>query len=269
MTSKLEPRGVLEPQAAEDRFDLTLHPPEPDLVDFVEHFWRVRWDLRGREPHAQHTLPQPSVHLVVENDRSSIVGVSPGRFTRLLEGKRRVFGIKFRPAGFRPFLGSTVSVLTRREVPVADVFGDAGDAYVASIRGLKHDAETVDAATAFLRAVHPAEDETVRLLNGIVAEVVADRSITRVVNLVERFGLSERRLQRMFNEYVGIGPKWVIQRYRLIEAAERLAGGESIDSATLAQELGYFDQAHFIRDFRATVGRPPAEYARGQQRATA
>ena len=74
--------------------------------------------------------------------------------------------------------------------------------------------------------------------------------------------MSERRLQRLFSAYVGIGPKWVIQRCRLIEAAERLAEGAELDSAALAQELGYFDQAHFIRDFRGIVGRPPADYAR-------
>ena len=53
----------------------------------------------------------------------------------------------------------------------------------------------------------------------------------------------------------------MIQRYRLFEAAERLTSGEA-DGAMLAQELGYFDQAHFIRDFKAMVGKPPQAYAR-------
>jgi AraC-like DNA-binding protein len=162
-----------------------------------------------------------------------------------------------------------VSALTRRNTPIADVFGSPGVAYVHQIRSLHEMAEMTEVAADFLRGRQVAADETVVQLNAIVAEIVADRSITRVADLVTRYGIGERRLQRMFGEYVGIGPKWVIQRYRLIEAAERLGDGDVFDSARLAQELGYFDQAHFIRDFRRIVGRPPADYARSAQRARA
>lgn len=74
--------------------------------------------------------------------------------------------------------------------------------------------------------------------------------------------MSLRQLQRLFREYVGVSPKWVIQRYRLLDAAERVAAGTTIDWADLSLDLGYADQAHFIRDFKKLVGRSPAEYAR-------
>ncbi len=51
-------------------------------------------------------------------------------------------------------------------------------------------------------------------------------------------------------------------RYRLQEAAEPLAGGEIVNWLKMALDLGYFDQAHFIKDFKMIVGRTPAEYAR-------
>jgi AraC-like DNA-binding protein len=79
--------------------------------------------------------------------------------------------------------------------------------------------------------------------------------------LIGRYGLGVRALQRLFREYVGVTPKWVIQRYRLFEAAERLSAGDA-DGAVLAHALGYFDQAHFIRDFKAMVGKPPLAFAR-------
>jgi AraC-like DNA-binding protein len=92
--------------------------------------------------------------------------------------------------------------------------------------------------------------------------VATDRDITRVDHLVQAFGLGARKLQRLFDEYVGVSPKWIIQRYRLHEAAERIAAGTVSDGATLAQDLGYADQAHFIRDFKRLVGGSPAEYAK-------
>jgi methylphosphotriester-DNA--protein-cysteine methyltransferase len=59
---------------------------------------------------------------------------------------------------------------------------------------------------------------------------------------------------------VHVTPKWVLRRVRLHEAAERMADGGG-DWAALALDLGYFDQAHFSNDFKAVVGRSPAEYA--------
>ena len=97
----------------------------------------------------------------------------------------------------------------------------------------------------------------------IVATVAASPGIMRVGKLAADAGLSVRALQRLFAEYVGIGPKWVIRRYRLHEVTERLAAGTGteIDWAALAAELGYADQAHFVRDFRAMFGESPTWYA--------
>ena len=92
------PRGVLQ---GAPRGDIrhARHAPSADLAFWIEHYWIVEWDLR--EPYVAETLPHPSVHLVV-GSLSRIAGVQTGRFTRRLEGRDRVFGIKFRPGAFRP-----------------------------------------------------------------------------------------------------------------------------------------------------------------------
>jgi transcriptional regulator GlxA family with amidase domain len=86
-------------------------------------------------------------------------------------------------------------------------------------------------------------------------------SLTRVEDLAARVGLSQRALQRLFRSHVGVTPKWTLRRFRIHEAAERAARGVRLDWSALALELGYFDQAHFSKDFKAQVGRSPAEYA--------
>jgi transcriptional regulator GlxA family with amidase domain len=76
-----------------------------------------------------------------------------------------------------------------------------------------------------------------------------------------RFDTSVRRLQRLFAEYVGVGPKWVIRRYRLREVTDRMERGAAVDRAGLAADLGCADQAHLTRDFAAVFGEPPTHYA--------
>lgn len=77
---------------------------------------------------------------------------------------------------------------------------------------------------------------------------------------VSRWQLTPRTLQRLFNQHVGIGPKWVINRYRMHEALDRVDADAAVNWAAL--ELGCFGQAQFIRDFKALVRRSPPEYAR-------
>ena len=85
-------------------------------------------------------------------------------------------------------------------------------------------------------------------------------------NFPPRCGLHERTLQRLFTKYVGLSRKWVIQRFRLHEAAEQLAAGGAASQAALSLEPGYSDQAHFVRDFKAIVGVSPGAYAKAAAR---
>ena len=74
--------------------------------------------------------------------------------------------------------------------------------------------------------------------------------------------LGRRTIERLFREYVGPSPKRVIRQYRLQAAADQAAKGRVANWSRLANDLGYSDQAHFNRDFRAILGTTPSEFAR-------
>lgn len=260
-------RGVLRPTSAAGTFHHARVAPSdalPTLCDLVEHFWFVRWDLRGHPAQIRETLPHPNVHLVFERGFTRIFGVHTARFTRVLDGVGCVFGVKFRASGFRPFIDRPVSTLTEGSLSLQEVFGTAADTLEDDVLAGADENVMVETATRFLLAHLPQPDANVARVANIVAGIAADRSILRVDDLVSHHRLSKRALQRLFGNYVGVSPKWVINRYRLHEAIEQLAAGKPVDWAALALELGYFDQAHFIRDFRHLVGRTPGEYARNE-----
>ncbi len=262
-TSPPQPRGVLHPRLPQGAFRHERRVACPELAGFVEHYWFVAWDLRGLPPQTQETLPHPSVHLVVEPPAARVYGVHRERFVRVLEGEGRVFGIKFRPGGFRGFLRGDVHVLMDRSLDPADVFGEAeAHRFEAQIFAASDLDAMAAAADRLLLGCLPAADPLAERVGDIVALVAQDRRITSVEHLCERTGFGTRTLQRLFRSYVGVSPKWVVKRYRLHEVVAVLQAGGSANWADLALSLGYFDQAHFIRDFRALVGRTPAEYAR-------
>ena len=243
-----------------------MHRSPPDLAELVAHCWCVRWDLRGREPHLVQVLPSPSVQLVFEGGRSRVHGVGTRKFTTQLQDAGEILGVAFRPAGFRPFAVAAVSRLTDRVVPGSHVFGPDADALAERLPTLDGVVRRVTAAETFIRDRLPPPDPNVPAVNRIVDQVILERSIVRVDDITRQARIGRRTLQRLFREYVGVTPKWVIQCYRLQEAADRLGSDEDVDLAALALELSYADQAHFARDFRAVVGRSPAAYGRDARR---
>jgi AraC-like DNA-binding protein len=254
-------RGVLHQDLAETRFQLSRHPPSAVLEPFVDFYWIVRWDLRGRPAHEQKILPHPNVNLAFEQAGSAVFGVDRKLFVRRIAGRGQVLGVRFRPGGFRPFWDAPVSRLTDRVVPAAEVFGAATAAAQHAIVSAPDDAAMVAHAEEFLTAVLPGRDPVAEHVAALVEQINADPALTRVDQLAEATGRSVRRLQRLFAEYVGVGPKWVMRRVRLHEAAERADQGADVAWAAVAADLGYADQAHLTREFTAMIGVPPARYA--------
>jgi AraC-like DNA-binding protein len=254
-------RGVLDPRGGALHFRLSRLPPSDDLAFFIEHYWIVRWDLRGRDPYPQETLPFPSVHVVLGTARPGVHGVITRRFRVLLEDDGYVIGTKFRPGAFHPFVNRPISELTDRSSSLRATFGHEGGVLERSVHASSDDRTQVDLIEAFFRSRLPARDEGVATVAKIVSTAQEDRTIASVEELAERAAIAPRTMQRMFRRYVGVSPKWVLRRFRIHEAAERAASGTVIDWAAVASDLGYWDQAHFIKDFKAQVGQSPVAYA--------
>ena len=256
-------RGVLRPDLAASVLRLDRHKPADALAPFVDYYWIPRWDLRGQPPHEQTVLPHPNVHLVFEASGAGIFGVDRRLFTRSLSGRGLAFGVRFTAGGFRPFWQAPISQLTDRVVPAARLFGPRAEKTRQAVIGDFDVADSVmiGYAEALLLSVLPERDPLAEQAAALVARITDDPGLRRVDQLAASSGLTVRTLQRLFADYVGVSPKWVMRRARLHDAAERADGGEPVDWAALASDLGYADQAHLTRDFTVTIGVPPARYA--------
>jgi AraC-like DNA-binding protein len=144
-----------------------------------------------------------------------------------------------------------------RSVEAAGTTGSAG----AAGAGDDADARMIGYAEALLCSVRPERDPLAEQVAALVSHITADPGLRRVDELAGASGMTARSLQRLFADYVGVSPKWVMRRARLHEAAERADSGEPVDWAMLASDLGYADQAHLTRDFTATIGISPTRYA--------
>jgi AraC-like DNA-binding protein len=254
------PKGVVAPAAARKMFRMERYLPAPGLAAFLDHFWIVEWDLGGQPPYVQRTLPYPCVHLVFDRARSGVWGVPTGAFDYELKGAGKVCGLRFRPGAFRAILGRPLHTITDRVLALSELFPWDDAAVRDEVLGGADDDAMIAAATRLLAPMLPAPDPQVERITAILRMAEQTPGLTQVEQLGAGARLGVRSLQQLFSEYLGVSPKWVIRRFRLHEAADRLARGEAPDLAALALSLGYFDQAHFTSDFRKLVGETPAQY---------
>lgn len=256
------PKGVIDPATARKMFRLDRYLPADQLKPFLDHYWIVEWDLRGRPSHVQRTLPYPCVNMVFNAGRTAIVGVPTGPFEVVLKDVGRVLGVRFRSGAFRAFLGRAVHTMTDQSIALSSVFPWDDIAVERAVLGAVDDHGMIAAVEALLCQALPPADPQVEKIARIMEIADNTPGVTSVRQLAAASGMVVRTLQQLFSDYVGVSPKWLIRRYRLHEAADRLASGEALDLSHLALALGYFDQAHFTSDFQKLVGKPPAEYRR-------
>jgi AraC-like DNA-binding protein len=264
-TSEYGVLGVRDESRA-GHFSLDRYPAAADMSGLVERYWVVSWEVPPGRESSITLLPHPCVNVVLDRGRLTVHGVGRDRFTYTYRGVGGVFGIKFRPGGFLHFLGRPLSDITDTVLPAEELWGPAAAALAERMVATPGVDGRVTLVEEFLRERWPPADPQVEFVQRIVAALLHDRAIVRVDDVTEMFNINPRTLQRLFQRYVGVSPKWVLRRYRLHEAAAVLAREQHRPWAEVAAELGYFDQSHFIRDFTAAIGITPVSYAQACRR---
>lgn len=211
----------------------------------------------------EQVLQYPSCLVVISSTYARFYGVVPGRSQVELAGKGWAVGVTLQPgAGPTVFGEDDVSHLSDTHVDLSSV--TSMDPGVGGVRTTMSENPTAPEAhraaisilEELLDGLSPVGDEGRRVTRW-VHRVESDPDLRTVTELATYARVSERQLQRVVRRYLGLTPKWLIQRRRLHEATDRLKHG-AMSLADLAAELGYTDQAHFTRDFRRVTGYSPA-----------
>jgi len=259
-------RGLVGRAGSTSVFDLDRWAPSDATARFVEHFWSVNWDLRHQGPFDSTVITFPSLHITHEwgDDgprhgfplpNTLVHGVVERVFRTTISERGCVVGARFRPGGFTARFGRDAAALTGRVQPVDDEL----------FNGAIHLEDNIGAASARLDELigdYRGElDSTYVSLSRLVDRIRDDGQLHRVEQVMQHSPWSARTTQRVFRRYVGVPVKWVLCRYRLQQAALEIESRPGMDHADLAISLGWYDQAHFINDFRAMLGTTPGGYA--------
>lgn len=254
-----QPRGRLDPAGFERHVQFRTVVPPADLAPFVEHFWVIRWDGALGHYDSQEVMHRPYVDLFLSAQESGIQGTFRGKRTYSAAGSGRIIGVRFRPGAFHAFWHGEMADLQDKVVALDLIFPWTDAAGIRRILALDDDA-AIEAITASLRTALPPPDDTIDLIMDIIAAVETNDELNTVAAVARAYGKSERWLQQTFRDYLGIGLKWLLQRRRLLAAAEQIRKSAEPDWVGIAYDLGYSSQQHFITDFKTVLGSTPLQY---------
>jgi AraC-like DNA-binding protein len=250
--------------------------PAPPLDRFIDDIYCLTGVPRHRR---MNVPPMPSAHLFVNlgeparlwDSDSSVppavftdgwfMGVWTRRFFYEYPARVRLVGVHFKPWGMSPFTGLPASELRDRWVPADAVWPRSAD----RIRNQLGDTASASGALRVLEeelrsrlaAAPPRGLDLVRHMGGRLA---TSHGTTPVSALADDAGVSGNHLAAQFKAHVGVTPKRVARIYRFTRLILSVDARRPADWAELAHTAGYFDQAHFSREFKDFTGHTPTEY---------
>lgn len=256
--------------------------PRPELAPFVQFIWFYQGEATaaGRE----RTLPTGEMGLIVslrsesmrvydrddlrryETRRGAIVlGASSQSGVIDRTAQADVAGVQFRMGGGFPFFGYPAGEFQDATVSLEDVWGraarDLRERLLSAPDGPSRAALIEEALVAQARPIerHPAVGYAVREFHRAPAP-------PSVLDVTAEVGLSPKRFIQLFREQVGLPPK-LFGRVRRFQGAVKSAFGRpDVDWAGIALDAGYYDQPHFVREFRDFSGMTPGSYLASQGR---
>jgi AraC-like DNA-binding protein len=175
-------------------------------------------------------------------------------------GRVKLFGVRFHPGGAYPFFQFPLSELTDQIIGFDGVWNRAGKELADRIQSARSVRERIGiietTLLARLEQCHSAD----RLVDAVVKTIIAREGLVSVDRLRRNLGVSERQLERKFQKMVGITPKFLCRTLRFQKIFKAVAGNQAVNWGFIASECGYYDQAHFIRDFKEFSGQNPSAY---------
>lgn len=256
--------------------DYQTFEPHIDLKSLVSCYWTLEVP-KQYEPQKQRIVPDGCIEMAFilgddikrytsENEfilqpRAMVLGQTIEPFYIEPTGFVKTFAIRFYPYGFANFVTEPINNLVNKETPIDQLFGaeNANDLEQNIIKA-KNTEQRISIIEKFLLSRLNDENTINRIVKNTVDSLLSTNG-TASINSILKEDLSKRRqLERNFKKQIGVSPKQLGKVIRLQTALKMLLDPKSENLTNIAYQSEYFDQAHFIKDFKEFTGINPKEF---------
>lgn len=249
--------------------------PDNDLALFVKCYWTLE-SPKEETTEKQTIVPDGHMEMIfhygdlyrqyTENGKSII---QPrcfviGQLTRPLEieptGETGIFSVRFHPNGFLPFATLPIKEMENTAVSLDELFGQDGQETAQKILTAVAASERIEQIERFLLNRLTTAESIDRIVKSTVETILTANGQLSVEELSRQTNINRRQLERKFASAIGLSPKQLSKTIRLQATLNMLLNKKFTSLTALAYENDYYDQAHFIRDFKDLTGLTPKEF---------
>ncbi|MCT4221549.1 helix-turn-helix transcriptional regulator [Elizabethkingia anophelis] len=249
--------------------------PDQDLTAFIKCYWTLE-SPKEEMPEKQTIVPDGCMEMIfhygdlykqyLDNGNSII---QPrcfviGQLTRPLEieptGEIGIFSIRFHPEGFLPFTATPIKEMENTAVSLEKLFGKDGQEIEQQIINANSTSERIKLIEKFLLDKLTDLETVDRIVRSTVECIMTANGQLSVDELSRHSKVNRRQLLRKFSSAIGLSPKQLSRTIRLQAALKMLMSDQFSNLANLAYENEYYDQAHFIKEFKEFTGSTPKEF---------
>lgn len=249
--------------------------PAPDLNAVIKCYWTLE-DTAKETPQKQTIVPDGCMEMIFHygdlyrqylEDGSSIIQPAAfvfGQLTAPLEiepaGDTGIFAVRFQPNGFIPFVSIPLKEMENKAVPLEKLFDQSGiELQQKILADITTEARIKTIESFFLDKLMSA-DTIDHVVRSTVETMLAAKGQLNINELSEQININRRQLERKFAAVIGLSPKQLSKTIRLQYALQMLLSSKCTNLTDLAYEGEYYDQAHFIKDFKEFTGLTPGRF---------
>jgi AraC-like DNA-binding protein len=271
-------------QLPQQSMDYQTYTPGSLLQPFVKCYWTLEAPAETA-PERQRIVPDGCMEMIFHYGDLYRQYTSPtdsliqprcfvfGQITQTLEiaptGRTGLFSVRFHPDGFTPFASLPVKEMENRAVALETLFGDEGTTLETAMLQATGTEGRMAIIDHFLQQKLSTPQVIDRIAQASVEAILQLKGQVSVDELSEQLNINRRQLERRFASAIGLSPKQLAKIVRLQAALKMLEQGHFTSLTALAYENGYFDQAHFIKDFKEFTGLSPKQFFAGNLTMTA
>lgn len=255
--------------------------PSSALAPLVKCYWSLEVPP-GVHPQKQRIIPDGCMEMIfilgdnirrytTENDfiiqpRALVVGQLSKPFVIEPTGYVHCFAARFYPYGFANFITTPLKELENKETPIADLFGEnVAKALEKKIILTETNAERIEVIQTFFLTKLNEQSTIDHIVKATIDTLLATNGSISIKTIVDEELSNRRQLERKFLKQVGMSPKQLSKVIRLQAALRLLLNRKNENLTEIAYQSDYYDQAHFIRDFKDFTGINPKEFLKDDE----
>jgi AraC-like DNA-binding protein len=184
-------------------------------------------------------------------------------------GKNTMLGVRFYPHTASIFLNTDISLFNNQVTDFADVLGNPLKALHSRLLDatlLKQRIELIEEFLLKRLFLFEKKLDRITLIRSVMNELRQEDFFDNINNVASRYGITSRYLQRLFSQHTGLTPK-LYSKINRFQNSLQLVAKRNASLTAIAYECGYFDQSHFIREFKSFTGILPSAYDPGKSSA--